>query len=214
MDFQDFELESQFTSSRLGHVKIYRHAPGTRVAGEDTVLTSEWLDQYSSDLKILLVEGKYDNSKRFNLAADSLRLRAEIKHQNITPLLCFQKQVATQTLYAAYQNTENSLNFRKIDTFKEVLKMTFHILQALAYLQEKSCLHGDIRPENIAFFEKENLYKLNEMFVIDKMPKEVNLDYIKGRCLTASNPRPDPKPVHGAARVQRPVDAQDHPGQL
>lgn len=181
MDFEDFELESQFLSNRLGQVKIYSHSPSSKPKTEDTVKTNEWISQYSTDLKILLVEGKYDNSKRFNMAADSLRLRAEIKHQNITPLLCFQKETRTQTLFAAYQNTENSLNVRKIDTFKEVLKMTFHILQALAYLQEKSCLHGDIRPENIAFFEKENLYKLNEMFVIDKMPKEVNLDYIKGK---------------------------------
>ena len=131
-------------------------------------------------MKILLVEGKYDTPNRFNEAAESLRLRADIKHQNITPLLCFQKNESSQSLFAAYQNTENSLNVRKIDTFKEVLKMTFHVLQALTYLQDKSCLHGDIRPENIAFFEEENLYKLNEMFVIDKMPKEVNLDYIKG----------------------------------
>ena len=181
MDFQDFELESQFMSNRLGLVKIYSFRPSSSQPGPDTIDTSQWLNQYSQDLKILLVEGKYENSKRFNMAAESLKLRADIKHQNITPLLCFQKQPNSNTLFAAYQNTENSLNVRKIDTFKEVLKMTFHTLQALAYLQEKSCLHGDIRPENIAFFEKENLYKLNEMFVIDKMPKEVNLNYIKGR---------------------------------
>jgi serine/threonine protein kinase len=161
-------------------VKIYSFNPSSQPSSPESVETSKWIDQYSEDLKILLVEGKYENSKRFNMAAESLKLRAEIKHQNITPLLCFQKQANSNTLFAAYQNTENSLNVRKIDTFKEVLKMTFHILQALAYLQEKSCLHGDIRPGNIAFFQKENLYKLNEMFVIDKMPKEVNLNYIKG----------------------------------
>lgn len=180
MDFQDFELESQYLSNRLGQVQIYVHKPSLAPLTPETVQTAQWIKQYSTDLKILLVEGKYDNAKRFKTAADSLRLRAEIKHQNITPLLCFQKHPSQFTLYAAYQNTENSLNVRKIDTFKEVLKMTFHVLQALTYLQEKSCLHGDIRPENIAFFQKENLYKLNEMFVIDRMPKEVNLDYIKG----------------------------------
>lgn len=184
MDFQDFELESQYLSSRLGQVKIYAFKPSLAPMTPETVQTSQWIEQYSADLKILLVEGKYDNMKRFQTAAESLKLRAEIKHQNITPLLCFQRHLSLHTLYAAYQNTENSLNVRKIDTFKEVLKMTFHILQALTYLQEKSCLHGDIRPENIAFFQKENLYKLNEMFVIDRMPKEVNLDYIKG---TTSN---------------------------
>ena len=181
MDFQDFELESQFLSKRLGQVKIYTFSPQGTSPSEETVQTSECLSQYSKALKILLVEGKYENGKQFNMAADSLRLRADIKHQNITPLLCFQKDSQSQTLFAAYQNSEHSLDVRKIDTFKEVLKMTFHTLQALAYLQKKSCLHGDIRPENIAFFEKENLYKLNEMFVIDKMPKEVILDYVKGR---------------------------------
>ena len=183
MDFQDFQLESQFLSKRLGQVKIYGYSPRDIEPTSETVQTSEWLAQYSNSLKILLVEGKYENVKQFNMAAEALKLRAQIKHQNITPLLCVQEHSQSQTLFAAYQNSENSLEVRKIDTFKEVLKMTFHTLQALAYLQKKSCLHGDIRPQNIAFFEMENLYKLNEMFVIDKMPKEVILNYIKGNSI-------------------------------
>ena len=179
MKFSHFQQRKEYQSHRLGHVKILTYSPQHNK--DSSINTSEWVSQYSTNLEILLVEGKYDNKSRFELAAESLKLRADIKHQNITPLLCFQKNARKQELYAAYQNCEASLEERKIDTFKEVLKMTFHVLQALSYLQEKSCLHGDIRPDNIVYFQNEKLYKLNEMFMIDKMPKEIFLNYVKGK---------------------------------
>lgn len=180
MNFKNFELCNERISEKLGKIKIYKYKKGQNEESESAIETQEWIDKYSNHLQILVVEGHFNISEKFDYAVEALRIRSNIKHQNITPLLCFKKNENSNQLFAAYQNAETSLDSKQISTFKEILKMTFQVLQALAYLQNSNSLHGDIRPNNILYFDKEDLYKLNEMFVNDKLPKEINLNHING----------------------------------
>lgn len=147
---------------------------------ENAIDTTEWLERYSKSLKILVVRGHYKDKAHYQSAAQSLLLRSDICHQNITPLLCFKELPNSMHLLAAYQRGSITLEDRRVDSFKEVLKMTYHVLQALSYLQGASRLHGDIRPSNVSYYESEGLYKLNEMFVMNQKPIELNLKYAKG----------------------------------
>ena len=181
MEFKNFELSSEKLSERLGKLKLYKYKKDSNQYSEDAIETEDWINKYSKYLQILVIEGHFSNATKFKFAFDALRMRSSIKHQNITPLLCYKKNEESSTLYAAYQNANTSLETKSISTFKEILKMTFQVLQALSYLQKTSSLHGDIRPSNILYFDKEDLYKLNEMFVSDKLPKEFNLENIKSK---------------------------------
>lgn len=180
MLFRNFIESEASPSPRPGEVLILKYDPTTAAHDEEAIETEAWIERYSASLQILVVRGHYKDKGHFRSAAQSLLLRSEICHQNITPLLCYKELPNSMHLLAAYQSGSTTLRDRRVDSFREVLKMTYHVLQALAYLQGASRLHGDIRPSNVSYYEFEGLYKLNEMFVMNQKPIELNLKYAKG----------------------------------
>lgn len=88
--------------------------------------------------------------------------RKKLEHSNLTNLIRVNIDSPLQTITSYYEHSQYSATNVGCDNIAAVMQLAVEGLRGLVHLHQNHLVHGDVRPENLCFFEEGQIFKLTE----------------------------------------------------
>ncbi len=105
--------------------------------------------------------------------------RKKLKHPNISSLVKFDLFPEFNSIDAYFEYSPLNLTTLEIENLETYLQCMYDILKAMLFLQKRTLIHSDIRPEYICYFPKEKAFKLLDKKIMNENPLKTHLRHLK-----------------------------------